>query len=180
MEEHDGVVKMVHEQHVVLVGDLRLFHETADNTAGCSEEGPVGVLYPACVDFCIKNEAHLGHAQQEDLDAPSLRLVVYVLLDGEEVLGGNHALIGDELLVGAVVAAKEREHSVELFPHFVNLVGLLHSLVRLYRPEGDEAVAIHDFPVSRGASDKDVASPLPVAPIPWLDHALLHLKPQAE
>ena len=34
VEEHDGVVKAVHEQHVVLVGDLRVLHETADNTAG--------------------------------------------------------------------------------------------------------------------------------------------------
>ena len=33
-EERDGVVKAVHEQHVVLVGDLRVLHETADNTAG--------------------------------------------------------------------------------------------------------------------------------------------------
>ena len=34
VEEHDGVVKAVHEQHVVLVGDLRVLHKTADNTAG--------------------------------------------------------------------------------------------------------------------------------------------------
>ena len=34
VEESDGVVKVVHEQHVVLVGDLRVLHETADNTAG--------------------------------------------------------------------------------------------------------------------------------------------------
>ena len=34
VEEHDEVVKAVHEQHVVLVGDLRVLHETADNTAG--------------------------------------------------------------------------------------------------------------------------------------------------
>ena len=34
LEECNGVVKVVHEQHVVLVGDLRVFHETADNTAG--------------------------------------------------------------------------------------------------------------------------------------------------
>ena len=34
VEERDGVVKAVHEQHVVLVGDLRVLHETADNTAG--------------------------------------------------------------------------------------------------------------------------------------------------
>ena len=32
--ERNGVVKAVHEQHVVLVGDLRVLHETADNTAG--------------------------------------------------------------------------------------------------------------------------------------------------
>ena len=34
VEERDRVVKAVHEQHVVLVGDLRVLHETADNTAG--------------------------------------------------------------------------------------------------------------------------------------------------
>ena len=33
-EERDGVVKAVHEQHVVLVGDLRVLHEMVDNTAG--------------------------------------------------------------------------------------------------------------------------------------------------
>ena len=33
VEERNGVVKAVHEQHVVLVGDLRVLHETADNTA---------------------------------------------------------------------------------------------------------------------------------------------------
>ena len=49
------------------------------------------VLDPACVDFCIENVARLGLAQQEALDAPSDRLVAYVLLDGEAVLGGNHA-----------------------------------------------------------------------------------------
>ena len=34
VEQHDRVVKTVHEQHVVLVGDLRVLHKTADNTAG--------------------------------------------------------------------------------------------------------------------------------------------------
>ena len=34
VEERDGVVKMVHEQHVVHVGDLRVLHETPDDTAG--------------------------------------------------------------------------------------------------------------------------------------------------
>ena len=34
VEERGGVVKAVHEQHVVLVGDLQVLHETADNTAG--------------------------------------------------------------------------------------------------------------------------------------------------
>ena len=33
VEEHDGVLKAVHEQHVVLVDDLRVIHKTADNTA---------------------------------------------------------------------------------------------------------------------------------------------------
>ena len=46
--------------------------------------------------------------------------------------------------------------------------------------EGDEEVAFHEFPESEGACDKVVAGSLPVALIPWLDHALLHLKPQAE
>ena len=34
VEECSGVVKAVHEQHVVLVGDLRVLHETAENTVG--------------------------------------------------------------------------------------------------------------------------------------------------
>ena len=81
---------------------------------------PVAVLDLACVDYCIENEA---------LDALSDRLVSYVLLDGEAFLGLNYALI--ELFVGAVVVAKEREHSVEHGFHFVILVGLVHSLFRL-------------------------------------------------
>ena len=47
----------------------------------------------ARVNFCLENVAHLDLAQQEALDAPSDRLVAYVLLDGEAVLGGNHALL---------------------------------------------------------------------------------------
>ena len=43
-------------------------------------------------------------------------------------------------------------------------------------PEGNEEVTFHDFPESGGARDKVVAGPLPVALIPGLDHALLHLK----
>ena len=89
------------------------------------------VLDPAHVDFCIENVARLGLTQQEALDASSERLVENVLLDGKAVLGGNHALNEAELLAGAVVGAKEREHSVELGSHFVNLVGLVHGLVRL-------------------------------------------------
>ena len=63
----------------------------------------------------------------------------------------NHALVDAELLAGAVVAVKEREYSVEHGPDFVNLVGLVHGLVRLIdqvqeAPEGNEAVAFHDFP----------------------------------
>ena len=101
----------------------------------------------------------------------------------EAVLVGNHALVETELLAGAVVAAKEREHSVEHGPDFVNLVRLVHGLVRLIdqvqeAPEGDEAV--HDFPETRGVRDEVVAGPLPVALIPGLDNALLHLKPKAE
>ena len=96
----------------------------------------VGLLGPgfaavAPVDFCVENVARLGLAQQEALDAPSDRLVAYVLLDGEAVLGGNHALVEAKLLVGAVIAAKEREHSVRHGPDFVNLAGLVHGLVRL-------------------------------------------------
>ena len=79
----------------------------------------MAVLDTAHVDFCVKNVARLGLAQQEALYAPSDRLVAYVLLDGEAVLGGNHALI--ELLAGAVVAAKEREHSVEHGPDLSDL-----------------------------------------------------------
>ena len=109
----------------------------------------------AHVDFCIKNVAHLGLAQQKAFDAPSDRLVAYVLLDGEGVLGGNHALFKAELLVGAVVAAKEREYSVNHGPHFVNLVVLAHGLVHLIdqvqeAPESNRAVVIHDFPESKG------------------------------
>ena len=83
------------------------------------------------------------------------------------------------MLAGAVVAAKEREHS-----DFVNLVGLVHDLVRLIdqvqeAPEGDEAVAFHDF-LETGVPDEVVAGPLPVALIPGLDKALIHLKPKAE
>ena len=119
----------------------------------------------------------IGLAQQEALDAPSDWLVGYVLLDGKAILGGNHALIEAELLASAVVSEKEREHSVEHRPHFVNLDGLVHSLVRLIEqvqeaPEGDEAVLFHDFPESGGGGNKVVAGPLPVALIPRLDHAL--------
>ena len=54
-------------------------------------------------------------------------------------------------MAGAVVAAKEREHSVKHGPDFVNLVGLVQGLLRLIyqvqeAPEGDEAVVFHDFP----------------------------------
>ena len=104
---------------------------------------------PARVDFCVENVARLGLAQQEALDAPSDRLVAYVLLAGEAVLGGNHALVEAELLAGAAVSAKERDHSVEHGPDFVNLVRLVHDLV-LEAPEGDEAVAFHDFPETGG------------------------------
>ena len=139
----------------------------------------------ARVDFCVENVARLGLAQQEALDAPSDRLVAYVLPDGKAILGGNHALVEAELLAGAVVAAKEREHSVEHGPDFVNLVGLVHSLVHLIdqvqeAPEGDEALTFHDLPETGGVRDEVVAGPLPVALIPWLDNALLHLKPKAE
>ena len=64
----------------------------------------MAVVDRASVDFCVENVSRLGLAQQKALDALSDRLVMYVLLDGEEVLGGNHAFF--ELLAGAVVAAK--------------------------------------------------------------------------
>ena len=54
-EERDRVVKTIHEQHVVLVGNLGVLHETADNTACRSKEWPVVVLYPTGVDFCIED-----------------------------------------------------------------------------------------------------------------------------
>ena len=140
---------------------------------------------PAHVDFCNKNVARLGLAQQEALDAPSDRLVAYVLLDGESVLDGNHALVEAELLAGAEVGAKEREHSVEHRPDFINLDGLVHGLIHLIdqvqeAPKGDDAVMFHDFPETGGVRDEVVAGPLPVALIPGLDNALLHLKPKAE
>ena len=128
---------------------------------------------PACVNFCVEDVARLGLAQQEALDAPSDRLVAYVLLDGEAVLSGNHVLVEAELLEGAVVAAKEREHSVEHGPDFVNLFGLVHGLVRLIdqvqeAPEDDEAVVFHDFPETGGVCDEVLAGPLLVAFIPGL------------
>ena len=105
---------------------------------------------PGLCRFLRQECSRLGLAQQEALDAPSDRLVAYVLLYGEGVLCGNHTLVEVELLAGAVVAAKEREHSVQHVPDFVNLVGLVHGLVRLINqvqeaPEGDKAVAFCDF-----------------------------------
>ena len=89
------------------------------------------------------------------------------------------------MLAGAIVAAKEREHSVEHGPDFVDLVGLVHGLVRLIdqvqeAPEGDEAVAFHDFPETGGVRDEVAAGPLPVPLIPLLDNALIYLRPKAE
>ena len=121
----------------------------------------MAVLDLASVDFCVEYVACLDLAQQEALDAPSNPLVTYVLLYCEAVLGGNHALI--ELLTGTVVAAKEREHSVKLEPHFVNLVRLVHGLHQVQEAlEGDEEVHdfFHDFPETGSARDKVVASPL--------------------
>ena len=60
---------MIHEQHVVLVGDLQVLHEMANNTGRGSKEEQVGVLDPASVDFCVENVTCLGLAQQEALDA---------------------------------------------------------------------------------------------------------------
>ena len=71
---------------------------------------------------------------------------MYVLLDDKVVCGGDHAFIEAEFFVGAVVAAKEREHSVEHGPHFVNLVGLVHSIICQMQEaaKGNEAIALHD------------------------------------
>ena len=49
-----------------------------------------------------------------------------------------------------------------------------HGLVRLIdqvqeSPEGDEAVAFHDFPETGDVHDEVVASPLPVSLIPGLE-----------
>ena len=134
------------------------------------------VVDPARVDFCIKNVARFGLTQQ---DAISDRLVVYVLLDGDAVLGGSR-VVGEGCSRG-----QEREHSVEHVPRFVNLVGLVHDLNFLIDQvqetlEGNEAIVFHDFPESGGVRNKVVAGTLPVALIPRLDHTLLHLKPQAE
>ena len=110
----------------------------------------------AGVDFCVEDVSCLGLAQQEALDAPSDQLVMYVQLDGNAVLDGNHALVKAKLLVGAVLVVKEMEHSVEHGPHFVNLVRLVQGLICLIdqvqeAPEGDEAVVHSGFPETRGA-----------------------------
>ena len=47
-------------------------------------------------------------------------------------------------------------------------------------PAGDEPVAFHDFTEIWGVRNEVVAGVLPVALIPGLDSALLHLKPKAE
>ena len=54
-EERERVVKTIHEQHLVLVGDLGVLDEKVDNTACRSKEWPMAVLYPAGVDFCIED-----------------------------------------------------------------------------------------------------------------------------
>ena len=56
VEERDGVVKAVHEQHVVLVGDLRVLHETAEQhcwliqggASGGPRPGPCRFLHREC------------------------------------------------------------------------------------------------------------------------------------
>ena len=120
----------------------------ADNNACESKEWLVVVLPPAGADFYIEEVACLGLAQQEALDAPSDQLVMYVLL--EVVLGGNHALIEADLLKGVAVERKEREHSVEHGPYFVNLVGLAHGFLCLLEqvqeaPEVDEVVTLYEM-----------------------------------
>ena len=135
------------------------------------------VLCPAYVDFCVKYVACLGLTKQETLDVTSDQLFAYLLLDGKVGFGGEA-----ELLAGAVVAAKERENFIQHGSHFVNLVGLVHGLICLIDqvqevPEGDEAVTFHDFPETGGHSIKLWPT---LCPLPWLDHTLLHLKPQTE
>ena len=109
------------------------------------------------------------------------------MLNGEVVLGGNHALVEAELLAGVVVAAKERERYVEHRPRIVNLVRLFQVLICLIDQvlgdevimlQGNEVVTLHDVLETK-------AGPLPVTLIPWLDHGLIHdksmpLKPQTE
>ena len=102
----------------------------------------MAVLDPACVDFCIENVARLDLTQQEALDAHLTSLSHHALIE---------AAFEAALLAVAIVVAKEREHSVEHLPDFVNLVRLVHGLVRLIdqvqeAPECNEAVAFHDFP----------------------------------
>ena len=80
---------------------------------------------------------------------------------------------------------KERENSVKHGPYFVNLLGLVHGLVCLIDQvqealEANEVIVLYDFHKMRSAHDEVVASPLPVALIPQLDHTLLHLKRKAE
>ena len=112
----------------------------------------------ACLPCVVKNKlstvpttlefgviACLGLKQQEAL----------VLLVSEIVLGQNHAFVKAELLAGAVVAAKEGEHSVKHGPHFVNLVRLVYGIICLIdqvqeASEGDVAAPPHDFPKNQG------------------------------
>ena len=72
------------------------------------------------------------------------------------------------MLSGAVVAVKEREHSVERGSYFVNIVGLVHLFICLIdqvqeAPEGDEVVSFHDFPETGGAHEKVESSSHTVA-----------------
>ena len=72
-----------------------------------------------------------------------------------------------------------------LVVNLVNLVRIVHRLIRLIdqvqeAPEGNEEVKVHYCSEPRGSGDKVLAGPLPVALKLWLDHTLLHVKPQAE
>ena len=100
VKESLRIVKTIHEQDVVLVGCLGVHHKMVDNPAFGSKKGPVAILYPVGVDISIEDEACLGIAQQEALDAQTDRLVLYVLLDVKAVLGQKHALVSAELLAG--------------------------------------------------------------------------------
>ena len=93
---------------MVLVGNLRVLHETADNTACGTKEGPVSVLYLVGVGFCIEDVSFLD-SHSRKLFMPHLTgLLNMYCLTAQAVLGGNHALFEAELLAGALEVLKEK------------------------------------------------------------------------